>query len=58
MACRACLGALGLEQCIVAAGGAAPMPLELPQWYPRLGLNIAKNYERWVGQRKPVVWNQ
>jgi long-chain acyl-CoA synthetase len=36
------LGALGLDQCIFAAGGAAPMPLELLQWYARLGLNIAE----------------
>ncbi len=38
------LGALGLDQCIFAAGGAAPMPLELLQWYARLGLNIAEGY--------------
>jgi long-chain acyl-CoA synthetase len=38
------LGALGLDQCIFAAGGAAPMPLELLQWYAHLGLNIAEGY--------------
>jgi long-chain acyl-CoA synthetase len=27
------LGALGLDQCIFAAGGAAPMPPELLRWY-------------------------
>jgi long-chain acyl-CoA synthetase len=38
------LGALGLDQCIFAAGGAAPMPLDLLLWYSRLGLNIAEGY--------------
>ena len=38
------LGALGLDQCIFAAGGAAPMPLELLHWYSKLGLNIAEGY--------------
>jgi long-chain acyl-CoA synthetase len=38
------LGALGLDQCIFAAGGAAPMPAELLAWYGRLGLNIAEGY--------------
>jgi long-chain acyl-CoA synthetase len=38
------LSALGLDQCVFAAGGAAPMPLELLQWYSRLGLNIAEGY--------------
>ena len=38
------LSALGLQDCIFAAGGAAPMPLELLQWYSRLGLNIAEGY--------------
>jgi len=36
--------ALGLDQCVFAAGGAAPMPLELLQWYARLGLNVAEGY--------------
>ena len=38
------LGALGLDQCAFAAGGAAPMPLELLKWYARLGLNVAEGY--------------
>jgi long-chain acyl-CoA synthetase len=38
------LSALGLDQCIFAAGGAAPMPLELLQWYQKLGLRIAEGY--------------
>ena len=38
------LTALGLQECIFAAGGAAPMPLELLHWYSRLGLNIAEGY--------------
>ncbi len=38
------LGALGLDQCVFAAGGAAPMPLELLKWYARLGLNVAEGY--------------
>ena len=38
------LSALGLQDCHFAAGGAAPMPLELLQWYSKLGLNIAEGY--------------
>ncbi|MBL8306833.1 MAG: AMP-binding protein [Rubrivivax sp.] len=38
------LTALGLQDCIFAAGGAAPMPLELLQWYTRLGLRLAEGY--------------
>lgn len=38
------LKALGLDACEFAAGGAAPMPLELLQWYARLGLNVAEGY--------------
>ena len=38
------LSALGLQDCIFAAGGAAPMPLELLQWYARLGLRLAEGY--------------
>ncbi|MDP2007662.1 MAG: AMP-binding protein [Rubrivivax sp.] len=38
------LSALGLQHCIFAAGGAAPMPLELLRWYARLGLNVAEGY--------------
>ena len=36
--------ALGLDQCQFAAGGAAPMPLALLQWYERLGLPINEGY--------------
>jgi long-chain acyl-CoA synthetase len=38
------LAALGLQDCIFAAGGAAPMPLELLRWYQRLGLRLAEGY--------------
>ena len=38
------LGALGLDQCGFAAGGAAPMPPELLNWYARLGLPIVEVY--------------
>jgi long-chain acyl-CoA synthetase len=38
------LTALGLDQCTVAAGGAAPMPPELLRWYERLGLPIIEVY--------------
>jgi long-chain acyl-CoA synthetase len=38
------LGALGLDQCTFAAGGAAPMPPELLNWYARLGLPIVEVY--------------
>ena len=38
------LSALGLDQCIFAVGGAAPMPLELLRWYERLGLQVAEGY--------------
>jgi len=41
---RKILAALGLDQCIFAVGGAAPMPPELLRWYARLGLNIAEGY--------------
>ncbi|CAD5373411.1 Long-chain-fatty-acid--CoA ligase [Rubrivivax sp. A210] len=41
---RKILGALGLQECTFAAGGAAPMPLELLHWYARLGINIAEGY--------------
>ena len=41
---RKILSTLGLDQCIFAAGGAAPMPPELLRWYARLGLNIAEGY--------------
>ena len=38
------LGALGLDQCIYAAGGAAPMPPDLLNWYADLGLPIIELY--------------
>ncbi|MGZ5237713.1 MAG: AMP-binding protein [Caldimonas sp.] len=38
------LGALGLDACKFAAGGAAPMPPELLRWYERLGLPITEVY--------------
>ncbi len=37
-------GALGLDQCTFAAGGAAPMPPELLKWYDKLGLPIIEVY--------------
>jgi long-chain acyl-CoA synthetase len=36
--------ALGLDQCKFAAGGAAPMPVALLQWYSKLGLHINEGY--------------
>ena len=42
--CRKILTTLGLQHCIFAAGGAAPMPPELLRWYARIGLNIAEGY--------------
>jgi long-chain acyl-CoA synthetase len=38
------LGALGLDRCEVAAGGAAPMPPDLLRWYARLGLEVIEVY--------------
>ena len=38
------LRALGLDQCKFAAGGAAPMPVELVRWYARLGLEVNEGY--------------
>jgi len=38
------LGALGLDACKLAAGGAAPMPPDLLEWYARLGLPIVEVY--------------
>jgi long-chain acyl-CoA synthetase len=38
------LRALGLDACVYAAGGAAPMPPELLRWYGRLGLPISEVY--------------
>jgi long-chain acyl-CoA synthetase len=41
---RKVLKAIGLDQCKVAAGGAAPMPPELLRWYRKLGLNLVEVY--------------
>ncbi len=41
---RKVLKALGLDQCRIAAGGAAPMPLALLQWYSKIGLDINEGY--------------
>ncbi|MBT9457164.1 MAG: AMP-binding protein [Burkholderiaceae bacterium] len=36
--------ALGLDQCRIAVGGAAPMPVALLEWYARLGIPINEGY--------------
>ncbi len=36
--------ALGLQECRLAAGGAAPMPPQLLTWYRRIGLPINEGY--------------
>ena len=41
---RKILGALGLDACAFAGGGAAPMPTDLLRWYARLGLEIVEIY--------------
>ena len=41
---RKVLAALGLDQCRIAAGGAAPMPVALLAWYRKLGLPINEGY--------------
>ncbi len=41
---RKVLTALGLQECLFAAGGAAPMPPELLRWYGRLGLDLVEVY--------------
>jgi long-chain acyl-CoA synthetase len=41
---RKILKALGLDQCVIASGGAAPMPPELLRWYGRLGLKLSEVY--------------
>ena len=38
------LTALGLQECILAAGGAAPMPVALLRFYGRLGLRVVEGY--------------
>jgi len=41
---RKILRGLGLDQCRIAAGGAAPMPAQVLQWYRRLGLDLIEVY--------------
>lgn len=41
---RKILDRLGLDRCVFAIGGAAPMPVDLMHWYGRLGLRIADAY--------------
>ena len=41
---RKVLKGLGLDQCIYAGGGAAPMPPAMLEWYKRLGLEILEAY--------------
>ena len=36
--------ALGLDKCTFAAGGAAPMPVQLLEWYAALGIPINEGY--------------
>jgi long-chain acyl-CoA synthetase len=38
------LTGLGLDQCTLALGGAAPMPTSLLDWYQKLGLQIVEAY--------------
>ncbi len=41
---RKILKGLGLDQCRVAAGGAAPMPADVLNWYRNLGLDLIEVY--------------
>lgn len=41
---RKTLKGLGLDQCRLAAGGAAPMPADVLQWYRTLGLDLIEVY--------------
>ena len=41
---RKILKGLGLDQCRLAAGGAAPMPADVLQWYRDLGLDLIEVY--------------
>ncbi len=41
---RKILKGLGLDQCRIAAGGAAPMPADVLQWYRNLGLDLVEVY--------------
>jgi long-chain acyl-CoA synthetase len=38
------LTALGLQECVFAAGGAAPMPPDLLRWYNKLSLDLVEVY--------------
>ena len=38
------LRTLGLDQCVMAISGAAPIPQDLLRWYGRIGLPIAEGY--------------
>jgi long-chain acyl-CoA synthetase len=38
------LTAMGLQDCVFAAGGAAPMPPDLLRWYNKLGLDLVEVY--------------
>ncbi len=38
------LAGLGLDQCRIAAGGAAPMPPDVLRWYRNLGLDLIEVY--------------
>ncbi|MBP9686026.1 MAG: AMP-binding protein [Rhodoferax sp.] len=41
---RKILKGLGLDQCRLAAGGAAPMPVDVLNWYRNLGLDLVEVY--------------
>jgi len=41
---RKILKGLGLDQCRIAAGGAAPMPADVLNWYRALGLDLIEVY--------------
>jgi long-chain acyl-CoA synthetase len=41
---RKILTGLGLDQCRLAAGGAAPMPADVLRWYRALGLDLVEVY--------------
>jgi long-chain acyl-CoA synthetase len=41
---RKVLKTLGLDRCRIAAGGAAPMPVDLLAWYRKLGLPVNEGY--------------
>ena len=41
---RKVLQGLGLDQCVYAGGGAAPMPPAMLEWYKRIGLEILEAY--------------